>query len=408
MNYERFGYLKMKRFLATGMAVVLTVSMLAGCGSSTDEKSLSSIDLEKYVTSIGEYKGMELTGTKLEITDEYLESYIDYMLENSKEPHPVEGRAVQDGDVVNIDYEGKKDGVAFEGGTAQGQDLEIGSGKFIEGFEEGLIGANVGDTVDLNLTFPDPYHNEELAGAAVVFTVTVNSISELIRPELTDEYVKSLGMEDCQNVEQFYDVVRQSLEDSATANYENELKTQITDQLMEICEFSEEVPEGLFQYYKEQIQTNFSNIAATAGMEVTDYVLQYFGMTEDQYETEVENGAANSARQAMACALIAKKEGITVTDEELKEKAEENYANFGYETLEDYMKEGNPEDYRDYLLTTRVLDFLMENAVVTEEPIEETVDEAETTTEESTEETMETESAVSNTTEEEISTETAE
>lgn len=408
MNYERFGYLKMKRFLATGMAVVLTVSMLAGCGSSTDEKSLSSIDLEKYVTSIGEYKGMELTGTKLEITDEYLESYIDYMLENSKEPHPVEGRAVQDGDVVNIDYEGKKDGVAFEGGTAQGQDLEIGSGKFIEGFEEGLIGANVGDTVDLNLTFPDPYHNEELAGAAVVFTVTVNSISELIRPELTDEYVKSLGMEDCQNVEQFYDVVRQSLEDSATANYENELKTQITDQLMEICEFSEEVPEGLFQYYKEQIQTNFSNIAATAGMEVTDYVLQYFGMTEDQYETEVENGAANSARQAMACALIAKKEGITVTDEELKEKAEENYANFGYETLEDYMKEGNPEDYRDYLLTTRVLDFLMEKAVVTEEPIEETVDEAETTTEESTEETMETESAVSNTTEEEISTETAE
>lgn len=408
MNYERFGYLKMKRFLATGMAVVLTVSMLAGCGSSTDEKSLSSIDLEKYVTSIGEYKGMELTGTKLEITDEYLESYIDYMLENSKEPHPVEGRAVQDGDVVNIDYEGKKDGVAFEGGTAQGQDLEIGSGKFIEGFEEGLIGANVGDTVDLNLTFPDPYHNEELAGAAVVFTVTVNSISELIRPELTDEYVKSLGMEDCQNVEQFYDVVRQSLEDSATANYENELKTQITDQLMEICEFSEEVPEGLFQYYKEQIQTNFSNIAATAGMEVTDYVLQYFGMTEDQYETEVENGAANSARQAMACALIAKKEGITVTDEELKEKAEENYANFGYETLEDYMKEGNPEDYRDYLLTTRVLDFLMENAVVTEEPIEEKVDEAETTTEESTEETMETESAVSNTTEEEISTETAE
>lgn len=408
MNYERFGYLKMKRFLATGMAVVLTVSMLAGCGSSTDEKSLSSIDLEKYVTSIGEYKGMELTGTKLEITDEYLESYIDYMLENSKEPHPVEGRAVQDGDVVNIDYEGKKDGVAFEGGTAQGQDLEIGSGKFIEGFEEGLIGANVGDTVDLNLTFPDPYHNEELAGAAVVFTVTVNSISELIRPELTDEYVKSLGMEDCQNVEQFYDVVRQSLEDSATANYENELKTQITDQLMEICEFSEEVPEGLFQYYKEQIQTNFSNIAATAGMEVTDYVLQYFGMTEDQYETEVENGAANSARQAMACALIAKKEGITVTDEELKEKAEENYANFGYETLEDYMKEGNPEDYRDYLLTTRVLDFLMENAVVTEEPIEEKADEAETTTEESTEETMETESAVSNTTEEEISTETAE
>ena len=363
----------MKRFLAVVMTAALTAVTLVGCGSSADEKNLSGIELEKYVTNVGEYKGLELTGTKTEITDEYLESYIDYMLENSKEPVEVSGRAVQTGDVVNIDYEGKKDGVAFEGGTAQGYDLEIGSGSFIDGFEDGLIGYNVGDTVDLNLTFPDQYHSEELAGQAVVFTVTINSISELVRPELTDEYVKSLGVEDYQTVEQFYEAVRMSLEDSATATYENELQTQITEKLMEICEFSDEVPEGLFNYYRDQIYANFENSAAAIGMELTDFVTQYYGMTQEQFETEVDAGAANSARQAMACALIAKQEGIEVTDEELNTKVEENYANFGFESVEAYMTEGNPEDYRDYLLTSKVLDFLMENAAVT--------DAAETTTE---------------------------
>lgn len=373
MNYERFGYLKMKRVLATIMTVVLSAAALAGCGDSADGKNLSGIKLDKYVKSIGEYKGLELTGTKTEITDEYLESYIDYMLENSKEPVEVTGRAVQEGDVVNINYEGKKDGVAFEGGTAEGYDLTIGSNTFIDGFEDGLIGCNVGDTVDLDLTFPEQYHSADLAGQAVVFTVTINSISELVRPELNDEFVQSFGMEDCQNVEQFYVAVRMSLEDSATATYENELKTQITEKLMEICEFSEDVPEGLFNYYKDQINSNFEYSASNYGMELTDFILQYYGMTEEQYEERVDTGAASSARQAMACALIAQKEGIEVTDDELNEKIEENYANFGYESVEAYMEEGNPEDYRDYLLTSKVLDFLMENAVVTEAATEEAV-----------------------------------
>lgn len=369
----------MKRFLAIVMATVLTASVLAGCGNSADEKNLSGIDLKKYVTSVGEYEGLELTGEKLEITDEYLESYVDYMLENSKEPVAVTGRPVQEGDVVNIDYVGKKDGVAFERGTAQGYDLEIGSGAFIDGFEDGLVGCNIGDTVDLNLTFPDTYHSEELAGQQVVFTVTVNAINELIRPELTDEYVKSLGVEDCQNVEEFYQAVRISLEDSANATYENELQTQITEKLMEICEFSDEVPEELFTYYREQIYANFENQAASMGMGLTDFVSLYYGMTEEQFEAEIDTGAANSARQAMACALIAQNEGLMVSDEELNASIEENYANFGFESVEAYMKDGNPEDYRDYLLTTKVLDFLMENAKITETLEADVTDEASTT-----------------------------
>ena len=371
---------KMKRFLATVMAAVLTASVLAGCGSSSaDEKNLSNIDVEKYVLSVGEYKGLELTGDQPEITEEYLQSYVDYMLENSKEPVAVTGRPVQVGDVVNIDYEGKKDGVAFEGGTAQGYDLEIGSGSFIDGFEDGLIGCSVGDTVDLNLTFPEQYHSEELAGQAVVFTVTVNSISELVTPELTDEFVQTLGVE---NVEQFYQEVRLSLEEGANDTYQKELKTQVTEKLMEICDFSDEVPEGLFTYYKEQIYANFESQAASMGLSLTDFLSLYYGMTQEQFEADIETGAANSARQAMAFVVIAEKEGLLVTDEELNTSIEENYAYFGYESADDFKKNDNPEDYRDYLLTTKVLDFLLENAVVTEpavtEPVEEETIEAAT------------------------------
>ncbi len=370
MIYERFGF-EMKRVLAVIMTVALAATLMAGCGSSKEEDNLSSIKFEKYVTSLGEYKGMELSAEKQEISDEYMESYIDYMLENSKEPVEVTGRAVVEGDVVNIDYVGKKDGVAFDGGTAEGYDLEIGSGTFIDGFEAGLVGCNIGDTVDLDLTFPEAYPNEELAGAPVVFTVTVNSISELVRPELNDEYVQSLGMEECQNVEEFRVAVRQSLEDSAEANYRNELQTQAIDKLMEICEFSEEYPEKLVDYYKNQINDNFVNSAKAVGMEMTDFISQYYGMTQEQFEAEVTNGAQNSARQAVACALIAKKEGIEVSDEELNEKVRQNYANFGYDSLEAYMESGAAEDYRDYLLTSKVLDFLIDNANVTE-PVSET------------------------------------
>lgn len=374
----------MKRVAATILTVVLTASTLVGCGNNGGEENLSNVDAEKYVTKLGEYKGLQLTGSATEITDEYVESYIDYMLENSKQPVAItEDRPVQTGDVVNIDYVGKKDGVAFDGGTAQGYDLTIGSGTFIDGFEDGLIGAKIGETVDLNLTFPENYGSEELAGQAVVFTVTVNSIGELVRPELNDEFVQSLGMDYCQNVDEFYVVVRQSLEDTANANLENELQTQIVEKLMEICEFTEEVPEEMYNYYKEQIDTNFVNSASAVGMEKLDYILSYYGMTEEQYNTEIETGALNSARQAIVCSMIAEKEGIEITDEELNTKIEENYANFGYESVEAYMESGNAEDYRDYLLTMEVLDFLVDNAVVTAEAaIEaETVVETETATE---------------------------
>ena len=368
----------MKKILGLALTAALTAGMLVGCGKDAvvaeEGTYLGSIDLEKYVTNLGEYKGLELSATPTEITDEDVELYIEYMLENSKQPEEVTGRPVQEGDVVNINYVGKKDGVAFEGGTADNYDLEIGSNTFIDGFEEGLIGCNTGDVVDLNLTFPEQYHSAELAGQAVVFTVTVNRIGELKVPELDEEYVASLGIENCSTVEEFREVVRQSLLDTADATLQNDLQTQAINALMENCEFVENPPEGLYNYYRDRIYENFEYSASSIGMTMSDFVTNYYGMTEEEFEEEISIGAKNSTNQAMACALVAKKEGIEVSDDELDEYIEANYANFGFESADAYRESGNAEDYRDYLLTSKVLEFLVDNANVTEVAVEATTE----------------------------------
>lgn len=344
------------------MSVSMMAAMLTGCGSS-DETNLSNTKVEKYVVSLPEYKGMELSATKTEVTDEYIDSYIDYILSQYPVYEEVTGRAVENGDIVNIDYEGKKDGVAFEGGTAQGYDLTIGSGTFIEGFEEGLIGVNVGETVDLNLTFPEEYHSADLAGQAVVFTVTVNSISISTPAELNDEFVAQFGNS---SVEEFRNSAIISLEDSAEATYQTELQNQAIDILTAGCEFTDELPEGLYAYYQQQIKANFENYASAYGMDLNTFISQAYGTTEEEFNAQIEEGAANSTRQAMACALIAKQEGITVTDEEVEADLAENYAKLGYESPEAYKENASIEDYRDYLLTNKVVEFIIDNAVITE------------------------------------------
>ncbi len=370
----------MKRLLAIVMSVAMMAVMLAGCGN--EGANLSSIDASKYVTSLFDYKGIELSAQKETIDDEYIDSYIDFILSQYPNYVEVTDRAVGYGDTVNIDYVGKDmEGVAFEGGSAQGYDLVIGSGMFVPGFEDGLVGYNAGDVVDVELTFPENYHNADLAAQDVVFTVTINSIWATEPAELNDEFVAQFGNT---SVEEFRNSVIIALEDSANATFNNELQMQIIDIILEECEFTEDVPEALYNYYKDQIYANFEAYATSYGIDVKDYVSQS-GMTEDEFETNLDTGAIESAREALVCKMIADKEGITVTDEELEQGIQENYMNFGYATVEEYKDAENVEDYRDYLLTSKVLNYIIENANVTvldpEDAAAEAETEAETTAE---------------------------
>lgn len=340
--------------------------------NSEEAKNVSiyfyEINADDHVT-LGEYKGIEVTNSVQAVTDEEVENYINYLLAMSAQKQEVTDRdEVENGDIVNIDFEGKKDGTAFDGGTSEGYDLTIGSGSFIEGFEEGLIGAKTGETRDLLLTFPEDYYSEDLAGEEVVFTVTVNGIYEQKAVEFTDEFVASLAIENVATADEYRAYLKnmmvESNEESARQNVQIELLNTVTENAN-----VKNVPEELVERF---YQTNVSNMtyqAMTYGMDLDSFVSAYYGLDTDAFETEMQEAAKVSANQALVCLKIAEEEGLLVNDEEMDSVIEERYAQYGYESAEDFKNTVDVEEYRDSLLLNKVVDFLMENAtIITDEP----------------------------------------
>ena len=274
--------MKKKMFVLAGM--IASSLFLTACGS---KEYLKDIKAEKYVT-LGNYMGLEAAVQKVEVPEGAVESYIEEnFLAPKAETAPVTGRPVQEGDVVNIDFAGYQDGVAFDGGTGT-SDLTIGSGQFIDGFEDGLIGANVGDQLSLDLTFPDPYtRNPELSGAPVVFEVTVNSISERKMPALTDKLVEELSAEgynvgSCQTAAELEDWVYDLYDQSAKSTYDNQVETVLADAVMGSSTF-EELPEEMVLRYTKSIEENMNIRAASMGMTLSQYMQLYQGLDEAGY-----------------------------------------------------------------------------------------------------------------------------
>ncbi len=372
----------MKKKILTVMFTLMLAGALAACGSKdTSEeaketaeetegtgelKYLADFDAKDYVV-LGEYKGVSVDLDEPEVSEEYLQGYIDYVLSYDAVSVEVTDRSVEMGDTVNIDYEGKMDGVAFEGGTAQGADLTIGSGRFIDGFEDGIIGMEIGQTRELELSFPDPYENNpDLAGKPVVFTVTVNSITVEQTPELTDEYVAGLGIEDCSTVEEFRNYTYDILMEQAQENFQNE-KINAALEIAEANAVFEEVPQGMLNRMNETLTSNISAYSSMYGMEIGDYVAYVYGGSADAYEDTLMEQARLMARRYIMMAAIAQAEGIEITDAKLEEGiAQETaaYADYGFESEEAYRETIDEEAYKEYLLIEEVAGFLGENAVL--------------------------------------------
>ena len=232
------GSIRMKKKTLGFLAAVLSMCMLAGCGAKdtgdgtdaatgagAESTALKDMDVDKYVT-LGEYKGLEVSVDTVEVDEDEWDSLVNnvYYENITAENGGIMDRAVETGDTVNIDYEGKKDDVAFDGGTAQGYDLTIGSGSFIAGFEDGLIGVMPGETVDLNLTFPENYGKSDLAGQAVVFTVTVNYIQPAQDGEFSDEVISNFGIDGVTNEEELRQYAYDYLNENAQQNYETNVQ----------------------------------------------------------------------------------------------------------------------------------------------------------------------------------------
>jgi len=325
----------------------------------------SEIDVDNNVT-LGEYMNLEAVKNTRTVSDEEVENYIQYMLSMSTELAEVTTRdVVENGDVANIDYVGKKDGVAFDGGTAQGYDLAIGSGSFIPGFEEGLVGVKKGETVDLNLTFPENYQAADLAGAEVVFTVTVNGIYEEVVPEFTDEFVANLAIEGVATVEEYRAYAKKMMQESADETAKQDVQAQIMSMVTADSQV-EEIPQALIEKFKKISLENVTYQAMMYGMDMESFVTAYYGVDAATFEEQMTSAAEESAKQAMVCIKIAKDENIEITEEEMNSVIEANYVSYGYESADAFKSTVDIEEYKDNLLLNKVVDFLVENAKITE------------------------------------------
>ncbi len=335
------------------------------------EAYLSGINVADYVT-LGEYTGVEVSVDAPVVTDEYLDSYIDYVLQSNMVKTEITDRPVEEGDIVNIDYEGKIDGVAFDGGTAQGYDLTIGSGAFIDGFEDGLIGAQSGETLDVNVTFPEDYRGEEVAGKDAVFTVTVNSISVESLPELTDEFVQGLdvGVNTVEEYRQYaYDLLMEEEQNTHDSNAE----VAILEAVMANSEL-QDPPEDMTNRYYSRMIDNMTYYASMYG-----YDLETFLSIQGTSEDAIRESSVQAGQEIITMQAIAEAEGLSVTDEELDAEIESNAGSLGYDDVEEYRASLDVEGYREYMMSEKVLDFLLENAVVTDVEPETEAAEAETT-----------------------------
>ncbi len=349
------------------IAAALSAVTLAGCGYDDSSKDLTKINVDKYVTSIGDYNNLAITtSSRNVITESDVQGYIDYVLEGQSELVKSNKTTVETGDVVNIDYQGLKDGVAFDGGTDEGYDLTIGSGTFIEGFEDGLIGHQVGEEVSLDLTFPENYGAAELAGKAVVFKVKINYISEHKKPELNDETVMGYGIENVSNVEEYRNFVNDSLQESADNDYLSMKRDALQQALVDTCTFADVENLGLYDYYVEQIKKQTQTMADNYGVSVDDVISGMYGMDNAQYEESVGEQAKLLVQGALACAKVAKDQKIKLTDEEFNAQLKTDAEAYGYESAEAFKAAIDADDYRNFILQKKVVDKLLETATVTE------------------------------------------
>lgn len=313
-----------------------------------------------YIEKLADYKGLEYTKQDVSATDAEVEEKVKSFLEAY--PEKITDRAVQKGDTVNIDFEGKKDGVAFDGGTAKGFDLTIGSNSFIPGFEDGLIGKKPGETVDLNLKFPDDYKNsEELKGAKVVFTVKVNYIVGKAPTELTDELVKANT--EFKTAVEYKDDARKKIETRKNDEAKETAQRELLEKVVTTSAIKS-VPKAAEEKYYNQVIDYWNNVATQYGMELKDLITNQFKITEEEFEAEVKKQAELSARILVVVRAIAEAEKLEVSDDEYKAALNTYYENSRAKDSMDlatYEQQVGKESIIDIILNDKVGAFLVEN-----------------------------------------------
>ena len=330
-----------------------------------DVKSMSADKAELVFTfavmpevELGEYKGLKYEMESVEVTDEEINEEIDRMRKQYADLETVEGEA-KDGDTVKIDYEGFKDGVAFEGGKAEGYNLKLGSGSFIPGFEDQLIGCKAGDEKELNLTFPEDYHAEDLKGAEVVFKVTVHEVTREVLPELDDDFAKDTNIPNVETVDDLKKTVKERLEAAKKSQAESAADEKLFEQLSENTKV--DMPDALVDdEANNQIQQMAAQIQQY-GLSFSQY-LQMMGKTIDDLRADYRENAEKSVKLRLALNKIAEVENLEATDEDVEEQYHDLSVQYSMDV--EKIKPLVSEDLiRQDVKTTKAYNFVKDNAV---------------------------------------------
>lgn len=312
----------------------------------------------KPVVDIKDYKGINVKKTVNAVTDEAVEHEIGHMLEKNSRTISVDSRAAENGDDVVIDFEGFKDGVAFDGGKAEKFTLKLGSGQFIPGFEDQVVGHNIGDEFDINVTFPEDYQAKELAGAPVVFKIKLHEIKTTELPELDDDFVKDTS--DFNTVDELRADVRKHLEEDAEKQADNEVETAILDAV--INKLEGEIPEVMYENKVNDMIEDLSQRLAQQGIKL-DMYLQFTGMTMDSLKTTYREQAEKQVKLRLALEKVVELEAIEPTEEEIEQEFAhigEHY-NMPVETVKQYIR---AEDIKLDVAVGKAVDLIKDSAVI--------------------------------------------
>ena len=319
---------------------------------------LKATCITKPEVEVKDYKGIEVEKVVNPVTDEDINKQLDALREKNVTVETVDDRAAENGDDVVIDFEGFKDDVAFEGGKAEDFTLSLGSGQFIPGFEDQIVGHNAGEDFDINVTFPEEYQVKELAGAPAVFKIKLKSISKKVMPELDDDMVKDSTEFD--TVDEYKADVKKKLEEANEKHADSEVEAKIFDKVIE--NMTAEIPQVMFDNRVNEMISELEQRLAPQGISL-DLYMQYTGQTIDTVKKAYAEQAEKQVKLRLALEKIAKLENIEVTEDELK--AEFDKLAEAYKLDVDQIKQFiHDDDLKKDIAVGKAVDLIKDAAVI--------------------------------------------
>lgn len=353
-----------KQFRTLGYVLSLTLgmTMLTGCGKKVDGVDQESM-IDKYAAycELPDYMGLEYEETKTTVTDEDVQSRMDSLLQEYATSTQVTEGTVKNGDNVNIDFVGSIDGVEFDGGNSggAGYDLTLGSGSMISGFEEGIVGHDIGETFTIQATFPEDYGKDELNGKEADFEITINYMTQTELPELNDAFVASYT--DAATVSEYEESVRTDLVEQYAESDKSYNESAIMQVLVDSTTYNE-YPEQEMKELIDQSISQQEQAAASYGYSLGDYVTARYGFSsEDAFRQYVQGLAEDYMKEKIVVCAVAKAAEITVSGDEVDEYKKTLMDYYGYEDEADLEENYTSEDIVYYALAEKVVEYLLEN-----------------------------------------------